>query len=102
MTVDYGALVLVVENLQKSGLILWVLVLCELAIGQEVLTIDSVVVLVGDRERAEVDARLGSEDAATETWLAFVQGDQVDSGVGIEPEASQHAFHITACNPIIN
>ena len=95
VTIDY-LLAIFFENLEKSGLILWVSITVELGVGEEVLSVHTVVRLVGQSERANVEARLRCLHSSTHSWLIFIEWGQVDSCVSVLPEAAPSAHHITA------
>ena len=84
------------ENLEKSGLTLGVSITVELGIGQEVLSVHTVVRLVGQSERANVEACLRCLHSSAHSWLIFIEWGQLDSCVSILPEAAPAAHHITA------
>ena len=84
------------ENLEKSGLTLGVSITVELGIGQEVLSVYSVVRLVGQSKRANVEACLRCLHSSAQSRLIFIEWGQLDSSVSILPEAAPSAHHITA------
>ena len=99
MSVYNSTLICIIEDFEKRGLVLWVLILSELSVCKEVFTIDAMVVLVLKSQSAEIDCGLSGKDAATETWLTLIQWDQVDSRVSEKPETTKHALHVATCDP---
>ena len=89
-------LAIVFKNLEKSSLTLRIDIIVELSEGQEVLPVHAVVSLVGQGERANIEASLGGYYAPTHPWLIFIQWGQVDSSVCILPESAPSAHHISA------
>ena len=99
MSVYNSTLICIIEDFEKRGLVLWILILGELSVCKEVFTVDAMVVLVLESQSAEIDCGLSGQDAATETWLTLIQWDQVDSRVGEKPETTKHALHVATCDP---
>ena len=95
VAIDY-LLAIFFENLKKSGLTLGVSITVELGIGQEVLSVHTVVRLVGQSERADVEACLRCLHSSAHSRLIFIKWGQLDSSVSILPEAAPAAHHITA------
>ena len=71
----------ILEEFKKSGILSRVDIVSELAIRQEVLAVDAMVVLIRERECLHIKAGLCSLDTATETRLVVIEGDQVDTSV---------------------
>eukprot|EP00354_Favella_ehrenbergii_P007588 CAMPEP_0170471940 /NCGR_PEP_ID=MMETSP0123-20130129/14064_1 /TAXON_ID=182087 /ORGANISM="Favella ehrenbergii, Strain Fehren 1" /LENGTH=200 /DNA_ID=CAMNT_0010739899 /DNA_START=72 /DNA_END=671 /DNA_ORIENTATION=- len=90
----HDCLAVLLENLQKSGLIFDISIGAELAKGEEVLTVDAVVALALESEGSHVKAHGVGSDAATETRLLLIKGLQVDTSVLVPPETTEHALHV--------
>ena len=58
MSVYNSTLICIIEDFEKRGLILWILILSELSVCKEVLSIDTMVVLVLESQSAEIDSSL--------------------------------------------
>lgn len=84
------------ENLQESGLIIWVHILMELSKGDEVLSVHSMIRIVAQRECANIEAGFGGEDATSHSWLIFIQWLQLNPRVRVLPESTKPAHHVTA------
>lgn len=84
------------KNLQESGLITWVHILMELCKGDEVLPIHSMISIVAQCERANIEAGFSGKDATSHSWLIFIQWLQLDPRVCVLPESTKPAHHVTA------
>ena len=58
MSVYNSTLICIIEDFEKRGLILWILILSELSVCKEVLSIDTMVVLILESQSAEIDSGL--------------------------------------------
>ena len=91
---------IIFENFEKLALILGISVLRKLSKGHKIFTINSVIFLVRQSECSDIEACLGCLHTTTESWLCLIDRDQVDTSIGIFPEAAESAFHITTAHPI--
>ena len=89
------------EEFKKSSILSWINILTELAIRQEVLAVDAMVVLIRERECLHIEASLSGLDTATETWLVVIERDKVDTSVSVHPKATQVSFHVATGHPTI-
>ena len=87
------------EEFKKSSILSWINILTELAIRQEVLAVDAMVVLIRERECLHIKAGLSSLDTATETRLVVIKGDKIDTSVRVHPIATEETFHVAAGHP---
>ena len=95
MAVDHSVAA-VLENLEQGGLIIWVGSLGKGAVGDEVLTIDTMVSGPGESESLDVEGCLSCLHAATKTRLALIDWVEVDARVLVLPEAAKGALHVTS------
>ena len=87
------------EEFEKSSILSWVDIVTELAICEEVLAVDAMVVLIRERECLHIKAGLCSLDTATETRLVVIKGDKIDTSVRVHPIATEETFHVAAGHP---
>ena len=89
------------EEFKKSSILSWINILTELAIRQEVLAVDAMVVLIRERECLHIEASLSGLDTASETWLVIIERNKADTSVGVHPVATEMTFHVAAGHPTI-
>ena len=89
------------EEFEKSSILSWVDIVTELAICEEVLAVDAMVVLIRERECLHIEAGLSGLDTATETRLVVIERDKVDTSVSVHPKATQVSFHVATGHPTI-
>ena len=95
----YHSFAAILEDLEKGSVVIDISRFVELAKGQEILTVDAMIVGVGQSEGLHVKCRLGGFDAATETRLVLIDGNEVDARVLVLPEASKYALHVFTNHP---
>ena len=78
----------VIHNLDEFSVVISVHRVVELAKSDEILTIDSSVGSRSESESLEVDLELGSLNASTKSWLALIDGQEVDACVAVLPETT--------------
>ena len=99
MTIDH-IWAIIFENFEKLALVLGISVLRKLTKSHKIFAINTVIFLVGQSECSDIKAGFSCLYTASKSWLLLINGDQIDTSVGVFPEAAKCAFHITTAHAI--